>query len=109
VIVAVEERPSSWQTTTEPIHVGKLVRELEKLGLVVASDSPEQIKKVELMSVERQRFDKTFVWDIAIPMALFVAAIICVEFRLPVIGNPLSLLIGPVIGLILALIHRPPR
>ena len=59
------------------------------------------------MTVER--FDGTFVSDLLIGVGLFVAAVVCVLARVPLLGHPYSLLIGPLVGLLLTLSHMPPR
>jgi uncharacterized membrane protein YczE len=51
----------------------------------------------------------TFVWDVVIAIVLFVAAVICLVNRVPIAGHPWALLLGPLVGLILTLKHRPPR
>ena len=84
--MAVEEHPPAWQT--KDVSKIKLVRELEEMGIVFDAEFPEDVKTVKIISVERQRFDKAFVWDIAIPAGLFVAAIACAEFRLPALAIP---------------------
>jgi hypothetical protein len=67
----------------------------------------EERRYAELM--EMQRLDETFVSDLAIGLGLFLIALVCFYYRVPVIGNAVALLVGPVIGLCLTLKHRRPR
>jgi hypothetical protein len=62
-----------------------------------------------LVHAESKRFDMTFFWDLVIGIGVFAAAVVCFVYRVPVVGHPLALLAGPVIGLVLSLKHRPPR
>jgi|GraSoiStandDraft_48_1057284.scaffolds.fasta_scaffold1110820_1 hypothetical protein len=85
------------------------VKPMQIEGDVVEVDADGNIRKIVITKPVTERFDITFVWDVLIGVALFGAAIICVSIRAPIIGHPWSLLVGPLVGVILTLKHRPAR
>lgn len=76
---------------------------------IVLSKAELEAKLKVLAQGESSRFDISFFSDLAIGVGVFAVAVICFVYGVPVFGNPLALLAGPVIGLILTLKHRPPR
>jgi hypothetical protein len=78
-------------------------------GGVVEIDAHGNIRRIVVSGPVTERFDMTFVWDVVIAIVLFVAAVICLVNRVPIAGHPSALLLGPLVGLILTLKHRPPR
>ena len=76
---------------------------------VVEYDIEGKIRRVLVSQSPIDTFDRTFFQDVLIGLALFFAAVGCVAVRVPVAGQPWSLLVGPAVGLVLALIHRPER
>jgi hypothetical protein len=78
-------------------------------GGVIEFDVNGKIRRVALSEPMTERFDRTFMWDVVIAVALFAVAVVCVVIRMPIIGHPWSLLFGPLVGLILTSRHRPAR
>lgn len=54
-----------------------------------------------------QKFDKTFWKDIGISTSILAFFAVCVLFKVPVLGFPALVLLGPVVGIFLTLRHRP--
>jgi hypothetical protein len=65
--------------------------------------------KGKLLLVESSRFDMTVLFDLGIGVIVFAATLLCFVWRVPLLGDPVALLLGPFIGLVLSLKHRPPR
>ena len=63
----------------------------------------------ERVSLGPERFDKKFSKDILIGGGIFAATTFFFVNDIPVIGSPAAMLIGPAVGSILCLNHRPPR
>jgi hypothetical protein len=78
-------------------------------GEVVEIDADGNVRKILITKPMPERFDKTFARDVFIAIALFAGAVIGGLIRAPIIGHPWALLVGPLVGVILTLRHRPAR
>lgn len=56
-----------------------------------------------------RKFNREFFTDIGIGSGIFGITLIPFWMRIPYIGSPIILLIGPLIGLLLSYSHRNPR
>jgi hypothetical protein len=78
-------------------------------GTPVEGPPQERWLKLKLPRVESQLFSMTLLFDLGVGVMLFAVTFLCFFYRLPLLGDPLALLSGPFIGLVLSLKHRPPR
>jgi hypothetical protein len=106
----IKETPASLEHLTV-VDIAELAKELETKWGVPPSEfvRQEKLKRLRLVRIEPQRFGMTFFLDVIVAVVFFGVTLVCYVWHVPVIGDPLALLLGPVIGLILSLKHRPPR
>lgn len=48
---------------------------------------------------------KIFWKDIGIGIAIFIVTVLCMLWKVPVLGNPIALLLSPAVGIFLCLLH----
>jgi hypothetical protein len=89
-----------------------LHRKLHKLRAAV--EAFEGIREVPLANfrfdrVQPLNFNTVLLKDLIASVTLFAIAVICFLEQVPVLGDSWVLLLGPVLGLVLALMHRPHR
>jgi hypothetical protein len=98
--MAVKEHPSSLREATV-LQIGDFITKLERRSGVAR----EELR----LRARSARFDVTFFVDLIIAVAVFAVTLICYLYQVPIFDDPLALLVGPLIGLVLALKHRAPR
>jgi hypothetical protein len=97
--MAVEEvRPAGSGTLQSEPQIMVRMREIE-----------ERLNQLGRTQTEAPRFDMTFVSDVLIALAIFALTVGLFLAQVPIVGDPCALLLGPMVGLVLALKHRPPR
>jgi hypothetical protein len=89
--------------------IAKAIADLERRLAETFQRSEGSLKKLRTLQTDPQRFDMIFFKDLIVAVAIFAATAVCFIKHVPVIGDPWTLLLGPVLGLVGSLMHRPPR
>ena len=67
----------------------------------------ERLDQLRTAGPDAPRFDSIFWKDLGVGLGLFVLATICLALQVPVLGDPLALLVGPIVTVFLSWKHRP--
>jgi hypothetical protein len=106
--MAVEEDAPSTSGLT-PLELSKLVDALEeKWGGPIELKFRPSLKEMRFLpDVQSPKFDRLFFRDFLAGLGLSAVTIVAAFLRVPVLGDPLALLLGPVVILLLGWRHRP--
>ena len=89
--------------------IAKAIADLERRLAETFQRSEGSLKKLRPVQTDPQRFDMIFLKDLIVAVAIFAVTAVCFIKHVPVLGDPWTLLLGPVLGLVGSLMHRPPR
>src|SRR5581483_184671 len=97
--------------TTKVLEIAELVKQLEaKWGVAPVQPLPKGLlQDPRTVTVDLPRFDKTFFVHLSIGVGLFALTTVCFAFQIPVLGDPLALLVAPAVTIYLSWKHRQPR